>query len=142
MGEAPIDLHMVRRVVSPRSELPVYLQVAAALRARIAGGDLDAGEELPSEPDLAHEFGVGKDTVRAALAVLRGEGLIETRRGYRSRVRSGPELERVEIPSGALVTARMPTPEERRRWDLPVGVPVLVVEGEVYPADRYELVSE
>lgn len=133
---------MVRAVVSPRSELPVYVQVAAALRGRIAEGDPAPGEELPSEPDLAYEFGVGKDTIRRALAVLRGEGLVETRRGYRSRVRRQPEFERIRITSGALVTARMPTPEERRRWDLPVGVPVLVADASVYPADRYALIVE
>lgn len=131
---------MVRPVVSPQSELPVYLQVAAALRARIAEGVLAPGEELASEPDLAHEFGVGRDTVRNALGVLRSEGLIETRRGYRSRVRSQLEVTPVVIRSGARVAARMPTPAERRQWDLPVGVPVLVVDGDVYPADRYALV--
>jgi DNA-binding GntR family transcriptional regulator len=96
---------------------------------------------LRSEPDLAHDFGVGKATVRKALAVLRGEGLIVTQRGYRSRVRTQPEFTRLQLPPGVLATARMPTPEERERFGLPVGVPVLVVDSEVYPADRYALVS-
>lgn len=129
-------------MVSPKRNAPLYQQVAALLRTRIADGDLQPGMELRSERDLAHEFDVGTDTIRDALAVLRGEGLIETRRGYRSRVRPRPELQRVEIPQGAVVTARMPTPEERDRLDLPVGVPVLVVGGEVYPADRVALVAE
>jgi DNA-binding transcriptional MocR family regulator len=133
---------MVPAVVSPHSEVPVYLQVAAALRAQIAEGTLAPGEELRSEPDLAHDFGVGKDTVRDALAMLRSEGLIETRRGSRSRVRPKPEYSRIGIPPGALVTARMPTPEERERWNLPAGVPVLVVNAEVYPADLVALVVE
>ncbi len=131
---------MVRRVINPRSELPVYVQVAAVLRAQIADGTLAPDQELRSEPDLAHEFGVGKATVRKALSVLRGEGLIVTRRGYRSRVRRQPELTRIELPPGVVATARMPTPEERERLDVPAGVPVLVVGAEVYPADRYALV--
>jgi hypothetical protein len=36
----------------------------------------------------------------------------------------------------------MPTPEEREQWDLAVGIPVLVVGTEVYPADRYALVAK
>jgi DNA-binding GntR family transcriptional regulator len=133
---------MVRLVISPLSEVPVYLQVAAGLRAQIADGTLAPGEELRSEPDLAHDFGVGKATVRRALQVLRGEGLIVTRRGYRSRVREQPEPTLIELPPGVRVTARMPTPEERERFGLPAGVPVLVVAGEVFPADRYAVITE
>lgn len=128
-------------MISPRSEVPVYVQVAAALRAQIVDGTLAPGEELRAEPDLAHDFGVGLATVRKALSVLRGEGLVETRRGIRTRVRNPPELERVEIPPGVLVTARMPTPEEREWFNLPVGVPVFVVGDEVYPADRFGIVA-
>lgn len=133
---------MVRRVVSPHSDVPLYQQVAATLRAQITDGTLAPGEELRSEPDLCHDYDVGRRTIRDALAVLRAEGLVETRRGYRARVRGTHELTRVKLPPGAAVTARMPTPEERQRWGLPVGVPVLVAGSEVYPADRYTLVTE
>jgi GntR family transcriptional regulator len=129
-------------VVSPQSDVPLYQQVAASLRAQIAAGTLQPGQELRSEPDLCHDYSVGRKTIREALQVLRTEGLIVTRRGYRSRVRPRPEREQVTIPPGAVVTARMPTPEERARWDLPVGVPVLEAGGEVYPADRVALVTE
>jgi GntR family transcriptional regulator len=129
-------------VVSPHSDVPLYQQVAAALRARITGGSLAPGEELRAEPDLAHDYNVGRKTIRDALAVLRAEGLVVTRRGYRARVAPKPERQRVRIPQGAEVTARMPTPAERERWGLPVGVPVLVVGGNVYPADRFSLISD
>lgn len=39
------------------------------------------GEQLPSETELALQFGVATVTLREALAVLRQRGLIETRRG-------------------------------------------------------------
>ncbi|TBU91987.1 FadR/GntR family transcriptional regulator [Stutzerimonas kirkiae] len=39
------------------------------------------GEQLPSESELAQQFGVATVTLREALAVLRQRGLIETRRG-------------------------------------------------------------
>lgn len=44
-------------------------------------GLLSDGEQLPVEVELAAQFGVAPMTVREALAVLRQEGLVETRRG-------------------------------------------------------------
>jgi GntR family transcriptional regulator len=117
----------------------MYRQVAAQLRARIADGTLAPGQELRSEPDLAAEFGTGRDTIRDALNLLRGEGLIETRRGFRTRVRERVEPTIVRLKRGQQIAARMPTPEERLEHDLPDGVPVFVVDGLVYPADRYAL---
>jgi DNA-binding GntR family transcriptional regulator len=55
-----------------------YLDVAAALRSRIAGGDVG---RLPSEAELGTEFGVSRVTVRRALESLRDEGLVTSRRG-------------------------------------------------------------
>jgi DNA-binding GntR family transcriptional regulator len=37
---------------------------------------------MPSEKDLHDEFGLARETVRRALAVLRNEGLIEVRQGH------------------------------------------------------------
>jgi DNA-binding FadR family transcriptional regulator len=44
-------------------------------------GLLGDGERLPAEVDLAAQFGVAPMTMRDALATLREEGLVETRRG-------------------------------------------------------------
>lgn len=44
-------------------------------------GLLDHGERLPTEADLGRQFGVATVTAREALESLRGDGLIETRRG-------------------------------------------------------------
>ena len=61
---------------SSRSEL-----VARRLTDAIALGLLPDTEQLPGETDLASTFGVSTVTIREALASLRHEGLIETRRG-------------------------------------------------------------
>jgi GntR family transcriptional regulator len=55
--------------------VPRYLQIADALRRRLAGGGGRAAR-LPSEPTLASEFRVSRETLREALALLRDEGLI------------------------------------------------------------------
>lgn len=131
---------MVPNVVSAHGGMAVYRQIAGILRARIGQGEYPPGHVLPSEHHLAVEFGVGRDSIRDALAALRAEGLIETRRGYRSRIREPRERVQVEIAPGDTVTARMPTPEERVERDVFEGVPMLVVGDRAYPADRYELV--
>jgi GntR family transcriptional regulator len=62
--------------VAPRRNTPRYLQIAAALRARIRAGDGSAGRRLPSEHTLRARFSVSRMTVRHALEVLRQEGLL------------------------------------------------------------------
>ncbi|MEV4506674.1 GntR family transcriptional regulator [Streptomyces klenkii] len=58
-----------------------YLRVAQAIRDRIADGTWPPGHKLPNRPGLAREFGVGENTVRQALEILLGEGLLESFRG-------------------------------------------------------------
>jgi DNA-binding GntR family transcriptional regulator len=63
-----------------------YLDLAEALRVRIAGGDLGPGGSpargaLASEGELAREYGTSRVTVRRALDVLRNEGLVTSRQG-------------------------------------------------------------
>ena len=58
-----------------------YRQIAADLRVQINGGGLAPGDALPSEAAIVEDYGVARGTVRAALAVLESEGLIEARHG-------------------------------------------------------------
>ncbi|MDO8364952.1 MAG: FCD domain-containing protein [Actinomycetota bacterium] len=55
--------------------------VADLLRGRIHRGELGCGDRLPAERDLAAQLGVGRITVRGALALLQNEGYLEVRRG-------------------------------------------------------------
>jgi DNA-binding FadR family transcriptional regulator len=55
--------------------------VAQQLGDAIRRGILLDGERLPAEPALAAQFGVSTVTLREALAVLRRDGLVVTRRG-------------------------------------------------------------
>ncbi|CAG7618915.1 extracellular solute-binding protein [Paenibacillus allorhizosphaerae] len=49
----------------------------ASLRAEIVSGNRKPGDYLPSELSLAGQFGLSNKSVRAALAVLVNEGLVE-----------------------------------------------------------------
>jgi len=76
----PIDHH------GKPPELPLYRQIAAAIRTGIAAGDPPVGDALPGEEDLARRFGASRYTVRAALRLLEEDGLILRRTGARSTV--------------------------------------------------------
>ena len=58
-----------------------HLDLADALRSRIAARDLGERGALPGELDLATEYGTSRVTVRRALDLLRREGLVTSRRG-------------------------------------------------------------
>ena len=55
--------------------------VVDRLTAEIASGRLAPGARLPTEQELTAALGVSRTVVREAVAVLRSEGLIETRQG-------------------------------------------------------------
>jgi GntR family transcriptional regulator len=60
---------------------PKYLRIYTELRDRITGGQWPAGSSLPSQRELADDFGVSMMTLRQALQLLADEGLIGARHG-------------------------------------------------------------
>jgi len=75
-----------------------YELVLEQVRRAIQLGRFDAGTRLPSERELAQQFGVSRTTVREALRVLQGEGLVEVRRGRNGgSVVVSPRASRAEI---------------------------------------------
>ncbi|MFB6482953.1 GntR family transcriptional regulator [Streptomyces virginiae] len=61
--------------------------IAEDLRRQIAAGHFKAGERLPSEARLATLYTVSTPTLRSALALLQGEGLVEKIHGSGNFVR-------------------------------------------------------
>ena len=79
-------LHHVN-VVDQMDPMPLYAQLANVLRAMIESGELGPRAPLPSESYLQQQHGVSRGTVRAAVGILRDEGLIVTIGGRGSFVR-------------------------------------------------------
>lgn len=69
---------------------PRYLRVAATLRRQIARGELRPGQKLPSIARMAERYPVSVITVRQAIELLEGEGLIERFQGRGTFVRDAP----------------------------------------------------
>lgn len=65
----------------PPNALPAYQRIQSVIRKRIDSGQLQPGDSVPSERDLAKTHQVSLMTARHALAFLEREGIVERRRG-------------------------------------------------------------
>jgi GntR family transcriptional repressor for pyruvate dehydrogenase complex len=86
-------------LVASESPLGRADEIVQRITEAIHLGLLDDGERLPVELDLATQFGVAPMTVREALATLRDQDLVETRRGRSGgsfvRRPAGPPVEQL-----------------------------------------------
>lgn len=73
---------------------PGYKRVASAIEAQIVGGQLKAGDLLPTETDLANILGVNRSTVREGIRSLENAGLVQRGAGKRLKI-SVPEISAV-----------------------------------------------
>jgi GntR family transcriptional regulator len=76
--------------VDRSNPLPLWAQVLADLRAKMAGGEFR--DRFPTDDELVAAYGVSRQTVREAVRRLQGEGLLERRRG-RGTTLTEPVLE-------------------------------------------------
>lgn len=133
-------------MIDPRSDRPLYKQLADLLRARIHSGDLAPGARLPSETTLGQTYGLARPAVRAAILLLRSEGLVTTARGLGTHVRERVLRQRVTLRTGDRLTTRSPSDRERATLDLDDGVPVLEItradgSAELHAGDLVEVIA-
>ena len=81
---------------------PIYRQLVAQVRRCVAGGQLKAGDELPSVRELAQALSVNPMTVSKAFGLLEAEGLLTRRRGLAMVIaeqhrRAQPAADRVDL---------------------------------------------
>jgi GntR family transcriptional regulator len=72
--------------IDTRDRTPIYAQLERALRAAVATGRLQPGDQLPTVRQLAVDLSVNANTVARVYAELERAGVIETRRGVGSFV--------------------------------------------------------
>jgi GntR family transcriptional regulator len=129
-----------------RDARPLPAQLADRLRARIADGDWAPGHRLPSEQELAVEYGVSRPTVRSAVARLADSGVLRVRHGAGTFVTAHPSGIRAglqELRSTSRIIAeqgyacqvvyrsrelREATAEEAERFGAEEGLPVIAIE--------------
>ncbi|QQZ43107.1 FadR family transcriptional regulator [Pseudomonas sp. SK3(2021)] len=74
--------------ISPLIKRSLVDQALEQLRQRINDGAWNIGQRLPTEPELAAELGISRNTVREAMRVLAFSGLVEIRQGDGSYLRA------------------------------------------------------
>ncbi len=77
------------RPVKPGEGVAAEL-VVAHVRRLIDGGQLRPGDRLPPERELAQQVGVSRPSVRAGLRALAAMGVLQSRHGAGTFIRSGP----------------------------------------------------
>jgi GntR family transcriptional regulator, transcriptional repressor for pyruvate dehydrogenase complex len=87
-----------RDLFEPLDAQPAYRQIANVIEQRIVARTLRVGEPLPSETDLARQFGVNRSTIREAIRELETHGLLGRSRGEKRLRVTRPEPR--EVSSG------------------------------------------
>lgn len=78
-----------------------YRRIAAQIGDRIAAGELRPGDPVPSTREITRRWGVAMATATKAIAALRDDGLVETRPGAGTVVRSTGALPKRTTSGGA-----------------------------------------
>jgi DNA-binding GntR family transcriptional regulator len=75
-------------VLDRTSPVPLYHQLAQAIEAAIAAGDLSPGDRLENELSLTSRLGLARPTARQAIGELARKGLVVRKRGVGTQVLS------------------------------------------------------
>ncbi|GEK29478.1 GntR family transcriptional regulator [Furfurilactobacillus siliginis] len=103
---------------------PIYIQIHNRLRKTVEDGQWQIGDKIPSERELAVQFGVSRMTLRQAVQTLVEEGLLERRVGAGTYVANRKVQERMsgvtsftelmeqagKVPSSRTVSYHITTP--------------------------------
>jgi GntR family transcriptional regulator len=73
-----------------RSGLPIYTQIVNQIQARVAAGQLQPGDQLPTVRALAEELRVNFNTVARAYRILDEARLISTQQGRGTYITESP----------------------------------------------------
>lgn len=84
------------------AEGPRYARIQKILEERVIEGVYPVGGLIPTEIELAAEFGTSRFTIREALRYLREHGYVERRQGVGTRVVSQKQQSTFQLSFGSL----------------------------------------
>jgi DNA-binding FadR family transcriptional regulator len=111
----------MRRLVIPRA----YQAVQQALEEEILSGKLAPGEPLPTETELATQFGVTRHTVREGMRALEQSGLVKRDAGRRLHVTLPSHEALAPKASNALLMHRVSFLE---LWEVAMPIEICAIE--------------
>jgi GntR family transcriptional regulator, transcriptional repressor for pyruvate dehydrogenase complex len=104
---------------TPLKRPPAYQVVSDKIREAILAGRIEAGNLLPTETELAEQFGVTRSTVREAIRLLEQSGLL----GRAGRKRLEVRVPTMELASRAVNAAmQMHRVTFKDLWEVSMGL--------------------
>ena len=79
-------------MIKKTNRLTLVEQIAIQMEDLIEAGQWEVGSKLPAEPELMEKFDVSRNTLREAIRALVHAGLLETRQGIGTTVKSSSTL--------------------------------------------------
>ena len=76
--------------LNSQSPIPLYRQLADKIRGELDAGRYEVASRIPSEHQLAADYGIGRPTVRQATDLLVRQGRLQRRRGAGTFVCESP----------------------------------------------------
>ncbi len=122
--------------MEPIEKKSISEKIASALRRRILSGELTAGSRLPSEPELAQQFGTNRNTLREAIRVLEEQSLLQVRHGGGVTVRDFRQVGELSLLPAFLLEGRDPTLQRDAIADLLALRRLVLVEAAAAAARR------
>ncbi len=94
-------------VFQPIKPKKISEEIVQQIKQLISAGDLNPGQRIPSERELATMLGVSRPSVREAIMVLEAMGFLESRQGGGTYVRSLTEVT-IADPLSNIVSSKEP----------------------------------
>ncbi len=91
---------------------PRVVQIAEVLQQQISAGQLQPGDQLPTEAQLCQKFNVSRSTLRESIRMLRARGFVEVAPGRGSFVRQPAPDELIQSMGGGACMALSYQPQE------------------------------
>lgn len=86
---------------------PLHLQIADRIRQAIDTRPIPPGDRLPTEHELAAEFGVSRNVIREAIACLRSDGVVDSRQGIGAFVLPPQDRQAIRLERKTLTRTKM-----------------------------------
>ena len=93
--------------LNSQSDIPIYRQLVEQIRRLVIGGQLRAGDQLPSVRELALEHAVNPMTISKAYSQLEMEGLLIRQRGKPMQIAAQKITYNNDDERLALITAQL-----------------------------------
>ncbi|NYT83313.1 FadR family transcriptional regulator [Alcaligenaceae bacterium] len=102
--------------------------IARQIRLKILSAEFQEGQKLPTEFELAESFQVSRNVVREAIARLKLNGLVETRRGVGTFVAGNVNARKFEVIADDLLDAGQLKHVYQLRIEIEAGAAALAAE--------------